>query len=342
MTADGKRPTTVVTDSPLLSIKDLNIFFRQKDNPLAAVSSLELDIRHGETFGLAGESGCGKSITALSIMGLLPTTAYATGKILFNLPMTGTETDILTLDESTLRSIRGKEMGMVFQEPMTSLNPVFTIGYQISEVLTTHERLSGKAAIGRTVELLRLVHIPSPEHRIKDYPHQLSGGMRQRVMIAMAVACNPSLLIADEPTTALDVTIQAEILNLLSDIKKERGMSILLITHDLAIISENADRVAIMYAGRIVEIAPVDTLFRKPAHPYTLGLIQSLPVARHTQLKPIPGSVPDPDELPPGCKFSTRCTYRTAVCDFEEPPLHKIEQNHLVRCIRVEDVIRQG
>ncbi|HEC97884.1 MAG TPA: ABC transporter ATP-binding protein [Nitrospirae bacterium] len=342
MAADGKRQTTAVTDSPLLSIKDLNIFFRQKDNPLAAVSSLELDIRHGETFGLAGESGCGKSITALSIMGLLPTTAYATGKILFNLPMTGKETDILTLDESTLRSIRGKEMGMVFQEPMTSLNPVFTIGYQISEVLTTHERLSGKAAIGRTVELLRLVHIPSPEHRIKDYPHQLSGGMRQRVMIAMAVACNPSLLIADEPTTALDVTIQAEILNLLSDIKKERGMSILLITHDLAIISENADRVAIMYAGRIVEIAPVDTLFRKPAHPYTLGLIQSLPVARHTQLKPIPGSVPDPDELPPGCKFSTRCTYRTAVCDFEEPPLQKIEQNHLVRCIRVEDVIRQG
>ncbi len=342
MAADGKRPTTAVSDSPLLRIKDLNIFFRKKETPLAAVSNLELDIRPGETFGLAGESGCGKSITALSIMGLLPGTAYATGKILFTLPMTGRVTDILNLDESTLRSIRGKEMGMVFQEPMTSLNPVFTIGYQISEVLTTHEGLSGKEATGRTVELLRLVHIPSPEHRIKDYPHQLSGGMRQRVMIAMAVACNPSLLIADEPTTALDVTIQAEILNLLLDIKEERGMSILLITHDLAIISENADRVAIMYAGRIVEIAPVDTLFRKPAHPYTLGLLHSLPVARNIQLKPIPGSVPAPDELPPGCKFSTRCTYRTEVCDLEEPPLQRIEPDHLVRCIRVEDVIRQG
>jgi len=342
MAADGKRPTTVVKDSPLLRIKDLNIFFRKKDQPLAAVSNLGLDIRQGETFGLAGESGCGKSITALSIMGLLPASAYATGRILFSPPATGREVDILGLDEPALRSIRGKEMGMVFQEPMTSLNPVFTIGYQVSEVLMTHEGLSAKAATERAVELLRLVHIPSPEQRIKDYPHQLSGGMRQRVMIAMAVACNPSLLIADEPTTALDVTIQAEILNLLLDIKEERGMSILLITHDLAIISENADRVAVMYAGRIVEIAPVNTLFRRPVHPYTLGLLHSLPVARNIQLKPIPGAVPAPDELPPGCKFSTRCTYRSAACDKEEPPLHMIEQDHLVRCIRTGDVIRQA
>ncbi|NOZ24564.1 MAG: ABC transporter ATP-binding protein [Nitrospirae bacterium] len=341
MAADGRRSTTVARDSSLLRIKDLNIHFRKRGGPSAAVSGLELEIRHGETFGLAGESGCGKSITALSIMGLLPASARATGKILFS-PRDREEVDLLSLDSAALRSVRGKEIGMVFQEPMTSLNPVFTIGYQVAEVLTTHEGLSARAATEKAVELLRLVHIPSPERRIKDYPHQLSGGMRQRVMIAMAVACNPSLLIADEPTTALDVTIQAEILNLLVDIKENRGMSVLLITHDLAIISENADRVAVMYAGRIVEIAPVDLLFRKPAHPYTQGLLQSLPVARNIQLKPIPGSVPAPDELPPGCKFSPRCAYRTGACDTEEPQLRMIEQDHGTRCIRAEEIVRQG
>ncbi|HEB75243.1 MAG TPA: ABC transporter ATP-binding protein [Nitrospirae bacterium] len=341
MAAGGKRPTTVVGESTLLKIKDLDILFRKKDRSDAAVSGLELDIRPGETFGLAGESGCGKSITALSIMGLLPDAARATGEILFRMPETGEVIDLLSLDEAALRSLRGKEIGMVFQEPMTSLNPVFTIGYQIAEVLTTHEGLSKRAATERAVELLRLVRIPSPGQRIKDYPHQLSGGMRQRVMIAMAVACNPSLLIADEPTTALDVTIQAEILNLLHDVKEERGMSVLLITHDLAIISENAERVAVMYAGRIVETAPVERLFQWPAHPYTLGLIQSLPVSREIKLKPIPGSVPAPDELPPGCKFSTRCTYRTTACDIEEPALRLIEEDHRVRCIRAEEIGRQ-
>ncbi len=340
MTADGKGTAAVSAASPLLSIKDLTIYFRKEGEPLPVVSGLDLDIGRGEIFGLAGESGCGKSITALSIMGLLPETAFAEGKMLFRPSGPGGEKDILALDESGLRSLRGGEIGMVFQEPMTSLNPVFTVGYQVAEVLMTHEGLSKKEAMRRAVELLGLVHIPSPEQRVKEYPHQLSGGMRQRVMIAMAVACNPSLLIADEPTTALDVTIQAGILRLLLDIKERRGMSILLITHDLAIISENADRVAVMYAGRIVETAPVDLLFRTPSHPYTIGLLHSLPVARDIQLKPIAGTVPPPDELPEGCKFSTRCSYRRPPCDLDEPPLRQAGEDHLVRCWRAGDIPR--
>ncbi len=329
-------------DPPLLGLKGLSVFFRRKDRSLLTVSNLDLEIRQGEVFGLVGESGCGKSITALSIMGLLPAGAYATGNIFFTISRTDEVLDLLALEESRLCAIRGKEIGMVFQEPMTSLNPVFTIGYQISEVLMVHEGLSKREALGRAVDLLQLVRIPSPEARIKDYPHQLSGGMRQRVMIAMAVACNPSLLIADEPTTALDVTIQAEILNLLHDLRLSRGMAVLLITHDLAVISENADRVAIMYAGRIVELAPVEILFRNPLHPYTLGLYESIPTAREIPLKPIPGTVPAPDELPPGCKFSTRCRYRTAECDLEEPLLRMIEEDHFVSCIRAGELERSG
>lgn len=327
---------------PLLTLENLNVFFRKKENPLNIVSNINFNLYYGETFGLAGESGCGKSITALSIMGLLPQGAYASGKVMFTPSNIDHPLNLIELDESSLRSIRGKEIGMVFQEPMTSLNPVFTIGYQISEVLITHEGASKGEALKRVIELLNLVKIPSPETRIKDYPHQLSGGMRQRVMIAIAVACNPSLLIADEPTTALDVTIQAEILNLLHEIRQKREMSILFITHDLAILSENADRVAVMYAGRVVELAPVHIIFQEAAHPYTLGLLEALPAERNIQLKPIPGTVPVPGELPVGCKFSPRCRFKINECDFEEPLLREIRTNHFARCLRAEDVMREG
>jgi oligopeptide/dipeptide ABC transporter ATP-binding protein len=237
-----------------------------------------------------------------------------------------------------MRRLRGKELSMIFQEPMTSLNPVLTIGYQISETLTTHEGLSTKKAMDRATELLRAVRIPSPEIRVKEYPHQMSGGMRQRVMIAMAIACNPSLLIADEPTTALDVTIQAQILELLMDLKQEKNMSILLITHDIAVIAENAGRAAIMYAGRIMEASRVSNILSDPKHPYTIGLLDSLPKTKGIPLKPIPGYVPRPDRLPPGCKFSDRCVYKISDCLKEEPVLREISPGHFSRCIRAEEM----
>jgi oligopeptide/dipeptide ABC transporter ATP-binding protein len=341
MTSVSRPPASTSKDLKLLRIENLNISFRRnKAASLKVVSNLSIDINAGEIFCLAGESGCGKSITALSIMGLLPPGAHAEGKIFFRPDVERGDIDLLKLDESSLQSIRGKDIGMIFQEPMTSLNPVFSIGYQVSEVLMIHENLSRKEAMERTVELLSLVKIPSPEMRVRDFPHQLSGGMRQRVMIAMAVACNPPLLIADEPTTALDVTIQSEILALLKSIKEERGMSIILITHDMGIVAENADRVAIMYAGRILEVAPVRQIFQDPSHPYTIGLLESLPVSKKTRLKPIPGTVPSPLELPTGCKFSTRCRFRIDECEIQEPPLRKIGDLHFTRCIRYEDLKR--
>lgn len=321
----------------LLEISALNISFKTAANPIKVVNNVSFDIKESEAFGLVGESGCGKSLTALSIMGILPPNAYAEGSIRFN------ATDLLRLDSESMRRLRGKELAMIFQEPMTSLNPVLTIGYQIFEVLTAHLDISKKDAFDRAVSLLRDVRIPSPEIRIKEYPHQMSGGMRQRVMIAMAIACNPSLLIADEPTTALDVTIQAQILELLQKLRGERKMSILLITHDLGIIAENVKRVAIMYAGRIVELADVKELFNNPRHPYTMGLLDSLPKEKGIPLKPVPGTVPQPGRLPQGCKFSDRCRFVIPGCRTEEPELRLLPETisgpaHSARCIRSEEL----
>jgi len=316
----------------LLDLRDLSIYFRSAEKPVKVVSGLNFSIKESEIFGLAGESGCGKSITALSIMGILPPNAIADGSIFFR------KEDLLKLDREAMRRLRGREISMIFQEPMTSLNPVLTIGYQIAEVLTTHLKMSKKTALDRSIELLRLVRIPSPEMRVKEYPHQLSGGMRQRVMIAMAIACNPALLIADEPTTALDVTIQAQILELIQGIREEQRMSILFITHDLGIIAENASRVGIMYAGRLMELADTKEIFQNPRHPYTIGLLESIPKKKGSPLQPIAGMVPRPEDLPAGCKFMDRCRYAVAECAAREPELRNISEGHQVRCIRAEEI----
>jgi oligopeptide/dipeptide ABC transporter ATP-binding protein len=316
----------------LLQVRDLNITFRSTDNPIRVISSLNFEIEESRVFGLVGESGCGKSLTALSIMGILPHNAFAEGEIIFR------GRDLLKLDNESMRRLRGKELSMIFQEPMTSLNPVLTIGYQVAEVLTTHLGLSKKEATAKATELLRAVRIPSPEIRIREYPHQMSGGMRQRVMIAMAIACNPSLLIADEPTTALDVTIQAQILDLLKSIRERSNMAMLLITHDIGVIAENADKAAVMYAGRIMEISEVTNILETPRHPYTMGLLDSLPKRKGIPLKPISGSVPRPDSLPPGCKFSNRCRFMIPECQRDEPVLREIVTGQFVRCIRSEEI----
>ncbi|MFZ6016126.1 MAG: ABC transporter ATP-binding protein [Nitrospirota bacterium] len=336
----------------LLKINGLDISFRTTNNPVKVVSGLNFEIEEADVFGLVGESGCGKSLTALSIMGILPHNAFTEGEIVFK------GSDLLKLDRESMRRLRGKELSMIFQEPMTSLNPVLTIGYQVAEVLTTHIGLSKKEAMDNTIELFRAVKIPSPEIRIKEYPHQMSGGMRQRVMIAMAIACNPALLIADEPTTALDVTIQAQILELIQKLREGKKMAVLLITHDLGIIAENAKRVAIMYAGRLMETTDTDELFSNPRHPYTIGLLESLPKEKGIPLKPIPGFVPKPDELPQGCKFSDRCRFVIPECKDREPELIPVTSNelrvtskdkdsslltrhlslHLVRCIRAKEM----
>jgi oligopeptide/dipeptide ABC transporter ATP-binding protein len=316
----------------LLDVRGLTICFKTSGDPVPVVSGLDFHIGESEIFGLAGESGCGKSITALSIMGLLPSNAFAEGKILFR------GKDLLTLDAESKRRLRGNRISMIFQEPMTSLNPVLTVGYQIAEVLMTHRAMSRKDAADKAVELLRSVKIPSPEARIKDYPHQMSGGMRQRVMIAMAIACNPSLLIADEPTTALDVTIQAQILELLQGLREELRMSILFITHDLGVIAENASRVGIMYAGRLMEIADSGEIFNNPRHPYTIGLLESIPKGKGTPLNPISGSVPRPEELPEGCKYAGRCGYRQPRCEEKEPPFVEVSREHYVRCVRTDEI----
>ncbi len=310
----------------LLDVRALNIFFQSSSTPVQVVSDLSFRIGESEVFGLAGESGCGKSITALSIMGILPQNAFATGQILFK------GKDFATLGEESRRRLRGNEISMVFQEPMTSLNPVLTAGYQVAEVLMTHRGMSRRDAMDRAVELLASVKIPSPEIRVREYPHQMSGGMRQRVMIAMAIACNPSLLIADEPTTALDVTIQAQILELIQRLREERKMSILLITHDLGVIAENAARVGIMYAGRLMELAATGELFGNPLHPYTKGLLGSLPGAKGTPLSPIAGTVPRPEDFPPGCKYQGRCPEARPECSAEEPGLIEVSPGHFVRC----------
>jgi oligopeptide/dipeptide ABC transporter ATP-binding protein len=294
-----------------------------------AVDNLNLRVQQGRVLGLVGESGCGKTITALSILNLVPPPGkILAGEILFE------GRDLLTLDDSQMRSVRGAKISMVFQEPMTALNPVFTIGDQISEVLITHFAVAKKDAMERSIELLRSVGIPSPEGRIHEYPHQLSGGMRQRVVIAMAIACTPALILADEPTTALDVTIQAHILELLSRIQADKGMAMVLVTHDLGLIAERAHDVAVMYAGKIVEQASTRELFGTPLHPYTRGLMYSLPRpgdSKRSRLATIPGTVPRMSDLPAGCRFSPRCDRTSDACGIE-PDLVEVRPGHSVRC----------
>ncbi|MDA8098432.1 MAG: ABC transporter ATP-binding protein [Nitrospiraceae bacterium] len=313
----------------LLNISGLSTGFRTPAGMVLAVKDLNLAVEAGRILGLVGESGCGKTVTALSVLNLVPPPgAILSGKILFE------GTDLLTLPPSAMRAIRGARISMIFQEPMTALNPVFTVGNQIGEVLTAHLQMTRQDALDRSVELLRSVGIPSPEKRVHEYPHQLSGGMRQRVMIAMAIACRPSLILADEPTTALDVTIQAHILELLAQIQVEMGMAMVLVTHDLGLIAERAHRVAVMYAGRIVEEADTAELFSRPLHPYTRGLLASLPrpgETKRTRLRTIQGTVPQLADLPSGCRFEPRCDIRAEQCD-TEPELIEVSPGHRVRC----------
>jgi peptide/nickel transport system ATP-binding protein len=324
--------------APLLEIRGLKTHFATDDGMVQAVDGVDITIGRGETVGVVGESGCGKTVTALSVLKLIaiPPGKIVSGEILYQ------GRDLVPLDNEEMDRIRAKDIAMVFQEPMTSLNPVYTIGEQIAEVLRKHEGLSRKGALERTVEMLRLVQIPNPERRLNDYPHQFSGGMRQRVMIAMALSCNPKLLIADEPTTALDVTIQAQILELLQDMKSRFGMAIMLITHAMGVVAETAQRVVVMYAGKVIEEAPVEALFANPRHPYTQGLIRSIPridtAATHkTRLEAIPGTVPSLLRPPPGCRFAPRCRYAMAKCREAVPPLTDIGGGHRVACVLVQD-----
>jgi peptide/nickel transport system ATP-binding protein len=320
--------------APLLDIRGLKTHFATDDGMVHAVDGVDLAIGRGETVGVVGESGCGKTITAMSVLKLLPMPPgrIVAGKILWK------GRDLVPLDPDEMRKIRSKEIAIVFQEPMTSLNPVYTIGDQIAEVIRLHEGLSRRAALEKTVEMLRLVNIPNPERRVRDYPHQFSGGMRQRVMIAMALSCEPQLLIADEPTTALDVTIQAQILDLLNDLKARLGMAIMLITHAMGVVAETAQRVVVMYAGKVVEEAPVERLFAEPLHPYTQGLIRSIPridrAATHkTRLEAIGGAVPRLLDPPPGCRFAPRCRFASATCTAANPPLVETMPGHKVACV---------
>jgi peptide/nickel transport system ATP-binding protein len=320
----------------LLEIKDLHTYFETKRGTVKAVNGVSYSVEAGKTLGLVGESGCGKSVSAMSILRLLDGNGYIdSGEILFN------GQDLSKISMNDMYKIRGNEISIIFQEPMTSLNPVFTIEKQIAETFMVHQDMTKAEAAKEAVRMIADVQIPNPEAVVKQYPHQLSGGMRQRVMIAMALACRPSLLIADEPTTALDVTIQAQILKLMNELKHEKGTSILFITHDLGVISKMADDVAVMYSGQIVEMAPVRTIFTdgKFSHPYTEGLMLSIPrldTPRGAKLEAIPGSVPHPLDLPKGCKFAPRCKYATERCKNEEPELTTVDENHQVRCFYAE------
>jgi len=319
--------------SRLLEIKDLRTYFHTRDGVVKAVDGVNLHLSQGEILGLVGESGCGKSVTSLSIMRLVAEPGkIESGEVLFN------GMNLLKLSTSQMTKIRGQQIAMIFQQPTSSLNPVFNVGFQIAEVLNIHQNMGKKAGRERAIEMLRKVGISDPERRIKSYPHEMSGGMAQRVMIAMALACIPDLLIADEPTTALDVTIQAQILNLMRDLQNELGTSIILITHDLGVVAEMADRIAVMYAGEIVEQTDTKTLFRNPQHPYTQGLIGSIPILGRLkdELEVIPGQVPNLVDLPPGCRFAARCKARAEhglqICTEQKPELKEYDKGHLVRC----------
>jgi peptide/nickel transport system ATP-binding protein len=318
----------------LLDIRDLKTWFKTDDGMVQAVDGVSIRIDRGETVGIVGESGCGKTVTARSVLKLIdmPPGRFEGGQILWQ------GRDLIPLGPAEMDKIRATEIGIVFQEPMTSLNPVYTVGDQIAEVLRQHEKLGYKQAIDRATEMLKLVNIPNPSKRVRDYPHQFSGGMRQRVMIAMALACRPKLLIADEPTTALDVTIQAQILELMQEMKDRLGMSIMLITHAMGVVAETCQRVVVMYAGKVVEEAPVEALFGDPRHPYTQGLIRSIPrvdraATSKERLEAIPGSVPSLLNPAPGCRFASRCKFVQDVCETAMPPLKEVAPGHRVRCV---------
>jgi peptide/nickel transport system ATP-binding protein len=332
--------------APVLRVQDLKTHFFTRDGVVKAVDGVSFEVRRGETLGVVGESGSGKSVTALSVMRLV---AEPAGRIVDGrIELDGA--DLVTLPEVRMRKLRGSAISMIFQEPMTSLNPVLRIGYQLGETIRTHRRMGKREVRERALEMLRIVHIPEPTRRIDQYPFELSGGMRQRVMIAMALACNPKLLIADEATTALDVTIQAQILHLINELREKLGTAVMMITHDLGVVAETAQRVVVMYAGKVVEEAPVRVLFRHPLHPYTAGLLASIPRlpppgrpppegARH--LNEIPGFVPSLRNLPPGCRFAPRCPLVTERCRREQPPLERKTAGHLAACFesaRVTDL----
>ena len=317
-------------NSILLSVHDLKVHFIGDETVARALNGVSYDVREGEAVCIVGESGCGKTVSVLTVLGLIPQPPGKVmgGRVIFR------GQNILDLSEEELQKIRGKRIGMVFQEPMTSLNPVFTIGYQIEEAIVTHEEVSSEEGRDRSIQLLKDVGIPSPEERLRDYPHQLSGGQRQRVMIAMALACNPDLIIADEPTTALDVTVQAQILDLFKELQEKRHTSLLYITHDLGVVANVADRIYVMYAGISVEQGSAMDIFYHPSHPYTRGLLASLPSRTHrgTDLHTIPGSVPDPAHIPGGCPFHPRCPHAVDACRTEFPEMCDYGNGHLSRC----------
>lgn len=327
--------TTSVKTETLISVKDLKTYFYTEDGVVPAIDGISFDVRKGETLAIVGESGSGKSVTSLSIMRLIPTPPgkIINGDILFH------NESLLEKSDKEMRQIRGNKISMIFQEPMTSLNPVYKVGDQISESIILHQKSSKKEAAAEALNLLNLVGIPEPERRLNQYPHELSGGMRQRVMIAMALACRPELLIADEPTTALDVTIQNQILQLMKDLKSKRDMSIVLITHDLGVVAEMADRVVVMYGGQIVEQGDIFTIFEQPKHPYTEGLLKSMPTSekKSGRLYAIEGTVPNPLYFPVGCRFAERCEYARDLCHQEMPQVQNLNEDDVVRCWKYTD-----
>lgn len=324
----------------LIELKGLKTYFYTEDGVVRAVDGVSFTIQRQKTLGVVGESGCGKSVTALSIMGIVPMPPgkILDGQIIYH--RNGQAIDLTKLDPKgrQYRSIRGKEIAMIFQEPMTSLNPVYTIGNQIMEAIILHQKVGKREARERAISMLKEVGIPNPEQRVDEYPHQLSGGMRQRAMIAMALSCNPHLLIADEPTTALDVTIQAQILELIKELQKDHRMSLMIITHNLGVIAEMSDDVAVMYMGKVVEYSTVQKVFHDPKHPYTQGLMESIPALtrKKERLKPIKGMVPDPYNLPKGCPFEPRCPHAMAICKEKVPPLKEVAQGHNAACYLYE------
>lgn len=329
MTQDSEDKRSDNVKQPILTVRNLRTYFYTEDGIVKAVDGVDFEVFQGETLGIVGESGCGKSVTSLSILRILDEKGkIVEGSIVFD------GNDLTKIPEESMRKIRGKDIAMIFQEPMVALNPVFTIGEQIVEAIVLHQKVDETTAKKMAVDLLRKVGIPEPEKRVNEYPHELSGGMRQRAMIAMALSCKPKILIADEPTTALDVTIQAQIMELMKQLQKEYGMAIILITHDMGVIAENADRVVVMYAGKAVEYTDVKTLFNDPKHPYTWGLLHAIPRldVEQTRLYNIPGIVPNPLRFPSGCKFHPRCEFAQERCGVEEPELVEVVNGHFVRC----------